>query len=244
MDVANVFERLSTHLDDLIRLNELSEELIAVTARSLTPDEAIGNPEHDDYPLFKGRERMMEAVVRGAFGQAFTDMYGRWEGRLKDVLELPLINNFRRAVFVATLNAAMRYAHELDDTRHCKDDGPVECGKQLRAFVLQACLEPPFVLVGYQPRLAEALALLGQLRIVDMDVEHIGQKRSGVVVHSPVETNQALDGCGSAFITGTTLVNATIEQFLNLPVPTVFYGVTIAGAAKVLGLTRFCAQAR
>lgn len=222
----------------------MPEDTIIVAAKPLSSDEAIGNPEHDDYPLLKGRERMMEAVVRGARGQAFTDMCGRWEGRLKDVLDLPLINNFRRAIFVATLNATMRYAHELEDTLHCKDDGPVECGKQLRAFVLQACLEPPFALVGYQPRLAETLASLGQLRIVDMDIQHIGQERCGVVVHPSAETDEALDGCGSAFVTGTTLVNATIEQFLSLPVPTVFYGVTIAGPAKVLGLKRFCTQAR
>ena len=242
MNVADVFEHLNAHLDSLVRTNELPEDPIVVTAKPLTADEAIGNPEHDDYPLLKGRERMMEAVVRGACGQAFTDMYGRWEGRLKDVLELPLINNFRRAVFVATLNAAMRYTHELDHTRHCRDDGPVECGKQLRTFVVQAGLKPPFVLIGYQPRFAETLASLGELRIVDMDVQYIGQERCGVVVHDPAETDQALHGSGSVFVTGTTLVNATIDQFLNLPVPTVFYGVTIAGAAKVLGLRSFCAQ--
>jgi uncharacterized protein (DUF4213/DUF364 family) len=41
-------------------------------------------------------------------------------------------------------------------------------------------------------------------------------------------------------VTGTTLVNATINRFLNQKAQTVFYGVTIAGAAKLLGLRRFC----
>ena len=244
MNSAKVFNQLHAHLDNLVRINELPEDPIVVTAKPLTPDEAIGNPEHDDYPLLKGRERMMEAAVRGACGQAFTDMYGRWEGRLKDVLDLPLTNDFRRAVFVATLNAGMRYARELDGTLHCRDDGPVECGKELRTFVCQGGLEPPFVLIGYQPRFAETLASLGELRIVDMDIQHIGQERYGVIVHPPEETDQALDACKSAFVTGTTLVNATIAQFLNLPVPTIFYGVTIAGAATILGLRRFCAQPR
>ena len=43
---------------------------------------------------------------------------------------------------------------------------------------------------------------------------------------APAETDEALDGCGSAFVPGTTAANATAEEFLSLPVPTVFYEVT------------------
>lgn len=243
MSTANIFDRLRTHLARLAHTHELLEDPVVVTARALSSKEAIGDPEHDDYPLLKGREKMMEAAVHDARGQAFTDMYGHWRGRLKDVLNLALTNNFRRAVFVATLNAVMRHEQMLTGTQHCKDDGPVQCAKGLQTFVIEARFEPPYVLIGYQPRFAETLASLGPLRIVDMDAQHIGQERCGVVVHPPEEAHRALDGSGAAFVTGSTLVNATIEPFLTLPIPTVFYGVTIAGAAQILGLKHFCDQA-
>ena len=43
-------------------------------------------------------------------------------------------------------------------------------------------------------------------------------------------------------VTGTTVVNGTIERFLDRDRPVVFYGVTIAGPARVLNLNRFCVK--
>jgi len=239
-----LYPRLADELEGRSQTHGLGEERVRVTARDLKPEEAIGNPEHRDYPLIVGRERMMEAVVRGAAGQAYTDMYGCWEGPLREVWGTPATTNFRRAILVATLNAVMRYAGELGDTAHCKDAGPVECAQQVPRFVEDRGLQPPFVLIGYQPRLAESLAALGDLRIVDLDVAHIGHLRAGVKVHGPEDTSVALRQAGSALVTGSAVINGTIERFLQLAVPTVFYGVTIAGPARVLGLTRFCPLGR
>jgi hypothetical protein len=241
---ADIYAELKAPLSNLVAEHGLADDPIVVSARPLTADEAIGNPEHDDYPLLVGRERMMEAVVRDAPGQAFTDMYGRYEGLLGEVLELELTNNFRRAVFVATLNAALRFTGELDDTRHCKDEGPVECAAGLREHVAAEGLSPPFALIGFQPRFAEVLSSIGELRICDMDEQHIDQQRFGALVRPPEATDEVLDGCGAAFVTGTTLVNDTIGRFLDLPMPTWFYGVTIAAAAQLLGLNRYCASGR
>ena len=243
MTYEEVLKTMRDYLRTTGRKNNLLDETVQVGARALSPTEAIGNPEHDDYPLIVGRERMMEARVQEARGQAFTDMHGRWEGLLRDVCEMEAANNFRRAIIVATLNAVMRFAGDAEDTIHCKDEGPVKCAKELSAFATAEGLKPPIVLIGYQPRFAEALADLGELRIVDMDIQHIGQVRAGVKVIDPAETDEALDGAGCAFVTGTTLVNATIPRFLDLPIPTVFYGVTAAGIAKLLGLKRFCVEA-
>jgi len=40
-------------------------------------------------------------------------------------------------------------------------------------------------------------------------------------------------------VTGTTVVNDTIDQF-RISKPAVFYGITISGAAKLAGLNSFC----
>jgi len=241
MTKENIFDLLRISLKKTIDENDLAGDNIVVSAKTLNPDEAIGNPEHDDYPLLVGRERMMEAHIRGKPGQAFTDMYGCWEGCLQDILNLELNNNYRRAVFVAVLNASLRYNGELDDTRHCKDEGPVECARQIKNFVHEMGLTPPFGLIGFQPRFAETLSGIGELRVVDLDAANIGQEKYGVLIHPPEGTQKILAGCRSLFVTGTTLVNNTIQPFLDLSIPTIFYGVTIAGAAKILGLTRYCA---
>jgi hypothetical protein len=241
MTYEEVVQKLRSHLEATAAEHELLDESVVVTARALSPEEAIGNPEHDDYPLTKGRERIMEAVVRGAPGQAFTDMYGRWEGSIRDVCAMAALNNFRRAILVAVLNAVMRYAGEVEGTRHCRDGDPVRCALELKEYVRDEGLKPPFALIGYQPRLAEALADLGELRIADLDAGNIGRERAGVTVSHPDDTPELLEGAGCAFVTGSTVVNGTIAQFLDLGIPTVFFGVTIAGPAVVLGLRRYCA---
>lgn len=240
MTTEELYRQLGERLEKTARVHGLAEETVRVSARALSPEEAIGNPEHDDYPLIIGRERMMQAEVRGACGQAFTDMYGCWEGFVRDVWRMEWTNNFRRAILVATLNAVMRFTGEVKDTVHCRDEGPVQCAKCLRSLVADQHLHPPFLLIGYQPRLAETLASLGELQIVDGDVRNIGQFRAGTVVREPAETEEAIRTAGCAFVTGSTVVNGTIIHFLDLPVPTVFYGVTISAAAEVLGLRRFC----
>lgn len=108
------YKKISAFLEDirekfsrLVTANSVrGEEIQVVNARPLTPEEAIGRPERDDFPLLKGKEVMMEALFLGARGQAFTDMPGNFQGTVEDVLALPLKNNFERAVFVATLNEA------------------------------------------------------------------------------------------------------------------------------------------
>lgn len=75
-----------------------------------------------------------------------------------------------------------------------------------------------------------------------MDQENIGEERFGGPILPPERTDEALRGCGAAFVTGTTLVNDTIHPFLEVTQPIIFYGVTIAGAAKILGFKRYCAR--
>ena len=57
-----------------------------VRARVLTEEEAIGNPEADDFYLQGGKERLMQAEFFDAGGQAFTNRFGNFESSLEDVL--------------------------------------------------------------------------------------------------------------------------------------------------------------
>ena len=226
-----------------------------IRAKPLTPEEAIGNPESEDFPILKGHERLMQAEFRGSFGQAFTDMHGNFMGTLRDVLDMELTNNFRRAIFIASLNAVMRNLGMIEGSVHCKDSGPKECGEDLVEFLgkydrLKIALVEflgkydrlKIALVGFQLVHARCCSLQHELKILDMDCENIGKEKFGVVVLDGSKyTEEVLKWYDLALVTGTTAVNGTIEPILTMAgEKSVFYGISIAGVAQLFGLKRFC----
>lgn len=239
LESTNIYDRLQDYFVALLRQNALESESIVVQARTLTPQEAIGNPEDDDYPILIGRERIVQAEFRGSFGHAFTDMFGNHSGRAIDIAEMKLSNNFRRAIFVASLNAVMRNLGLVDKTVHCRDDEPRECSQMLAEYLRERYGSPRIAMAGMQPRMVEALAKAFEIRVTDLDSANIGSEHFGVVIHGPDETKANLDWCDIALVTGTTIVNNTIGEFL-IEKPVIFFGVTIAGAAEALGLQAFC----
>ncbi len=223
----------------LIKEHGLEGEEVIVRATALSTEQAIGNPEDKDYPLVRGVERLIQAEFRGSRGQAFTDMYGDFTGRLSEIAEMDLQNNFRRAIFISSLNAVMNHLGLVTQTVHCKDKQPRECATELASYIEKSYGQPRVAMVGFQPRMVEALAKQFELRVSDMDRDNIGQEKFGVKIDDPRQTAENLKWCDIALVTGTTIVNDTIDQFITSK-PVVFYGVTISGAAKLLGLNRFC----
>lgn len=237
-----VYEKLRSYFRGLLRKDGLGDAEITVTARPLTPEEAIGTPRDDDYPLLKGKERLMEAVFRGARGHAYTDLHGNFSGSLGEVASLKLVNNFKRAVFVASLNAVMRKFSLVQGTIHCRDEEPVECARQLIGYIRDLGSFEKIALIGLQPRLLEALRENYRVRVTDLDSDNIASRKNGVLVEPPENVDEVINWADLLLVTGTTVVNGTIKKFIGLNKQTVFYGVTIAGPAIVLGLNRFCAR--
>ncbi len=235
----DTYAKLRRALTETMESQDWGREEVRVKVRTLTPQEAIGDPEHQDYPLIKGRERMMAAGFRGFQGQAFTDQFGDFQGSLEEVAGMDLANNFRRAVFLATLNAVLRARGRAEKTIHCKDEAPPQCAAALAEMVGGRFGNPKVALVGLQPRMAQALGARFPLRITDMDRDNIGAEKFGVTVEDPEKTREILEWCDLALVTGTTFSNASVTEMLG-DKPTIFYGVTVAGAAEVLGLERFC----
>jgi uncharacterized protein (DUF4213/DUF364 family) len=212
---------------------------VVIRAGVLSPEEAIGNPEDKDYPLIVGKERMMQAEFRNSLGQAFTDMYGNFSGRLSEIVAMELEDNFRRAIFISSLNAVMRYLGLINKATHCMNDEPRLCSYELAQYIEENYGHPRVAMVGLQPRMVEALSQRFELRVTDMDQANIGTEKFGCMIHSPQMTGEHLKWCDVALVTGTTIVNNTIDQFMTSK-PVIWYGVTISGAAKLLGLTHFC----
>lgn len=215
------------------------ETVKVVSAKALSPEEAIGKPDRGDFPILKGKEFMVEAVFKSAKGQAFTDMPGNFQGSLGDILALELQNNFERAIFIACFNAVMRYFGRAANTIHCRDGEPKACAKQLPAFVATHFGKPKIAFIGYQPAMIEKLSETFPLRVVDLDKDNIGAHRFGIAIEGPDKTEEVLAWGDMILATGSTCVNGTIVNFLDKK-PVVFYGISAAGTAALYGYRRFC----
>ena len=226
----------------LISKHTLGNEMVSVFARPLTPEEAIGSPAHDDYPLLKGKERIMQAVFQNVKGHAYSDHTGNFSGSLSQVFNLPMDSNFHRALLIATANAALRKMGLIKKSCHCKDDDPVTCATYLKDTLLT--FSPKRIgMIGHQPRLLEEVVRNFEFRICDRDPEKIDTIKSGVKVEDSGAYKEIVKWADLILATGTTLVNDTIDNFTGY-VPIIFYGITISGAAKLLNLNHFCPLGR
>ena len=233
----DLYEQLKKALKTQIEQHALSGQNISIRCKALSASEAIGNPEHDDYPIIKGREVMVEADFKGMKGQAFTDAFEQTDYLVDELVTMDLNTNRKRASFIAGLNALYRYLDLCDKTIHCKDKEPKDCA----AYVAEAIGNVSNVLlVGHQPRFLEMLSSQYNVRAVDIDQDNIGSEFSGVIIEPPEKTAEAVSWCDLIFATGSTIVNGTITEFIANDKPSVFYGVTIAAAAIILNLNRFC----
>ena len=97
-------------------------------------------------------------------------------------------------------------------------------------------------MVGFQPVHARCFSGCYELEILDLDKENIGKEKFGVVVlDGDKNAKEVLKWCDLALVTGTTVVNGTIEPILEMAgEKVVFYGISIAGVAQLFDLNRFC----
>ena len=220
--------------------NLLLSPVQIVSARSLSPTEAIGSPERNDYPLLTGKEVMMEARFGHGIGQAFTDQAGHFSGSLENVLQLPLTTNFERAVFISTLNAVLHSLSQIEGTRHCRDQEPARCARRLPEYLEQNYGQPKIAFIGFQPAFIEGLHNAGfALKVTDLNPDNIGQIRCGVPIYSAERNAEHVQWADIVLATGSVLVNNTYQE-LQQGKPVLYYGVTIVGLAKLFDLKQIC----
>lgn len=237
-----LLEEARTKLTQLVATHKWNEneKVHIVSAHDLTPTEAIGTPDRNDYPLLTGKEVMMEARFHDGIGQAFTDQPGRFDGTLGEVLQLPLDTNFRRAVFVATLNAVMRNLNQVEATVHCKDSEPLLCSQKLPEHIQKLYGRPKIAFIGLQPGLIQALSNAEfDLRVTDLNPDNIGHIRCGARINDAAHNAEHVAWADIVLSTGSVLVNDTYHE-LQQGKPIIYYGVTAAGLAKMFNLSRIC----
>jgi hypothetical protein len=236
----NFYEEIKGKFCKLIKGDEIwSSRINVVNIRPLTPQEAIGSPERDDFPLLKGKEVMIQADFRGSLGQTFTDMPGNYSGTLREVFEMPLTNNFQRAIFAVSINAVLRHFRFISKTVHCRDKEPGECAAHLTNYIQKHFSKPRIAFIGFQPAMITTLSLDFEIRAVDLDQDNIGKRKTGVLIESISKTKEILSWADIILATGTTAVNNTLSALL-INKPIIFYGVTISGIAFLMGYRQYC----
>ncbi len=237
----SLYLKLKNALKAEIEHHHLGNEKVSIRCSVLTAEDAIGNPEDRDYPIIKGREKMLEASFKGVCGQVFTDEFGNADYTIDEILAMPLDSNRRRAEFLASLNAIFRYLKLCDKTVHCKDHEPRECANDLLAAIDPS---KKVLLVGYQPRFLEYLSRQNSVRVVDLDIDNVGTEKFGITIEPCENTDDAIEWCDLILATGSTIVNCSIADFWDRGKPVIFYGVTISAAAKILNLKTYCSKGR
>jgi len=241
-------EESRAKLKEIIKKNGLYNVNVSVLVKTLTPEEAIGEPGRRDFPIITGKERVIEAKVMDAKAHAFTDSPGEFVGKLKEILNLPLRSNKERALYIATLNAVLKYLGLTDKTLHCKDDDPERCAKEIASYILKGWGKVRVGLVGLNPAIAEMLAgTFGRenVKITDLNQQNVGSLKFGVEIQDgDTMTGELVSQSDLILVTGTTFVNGTIDYIMNCirnhGKDYLIYGVTGAGICKLMGLNRIC----
>jgi len=235
-------------LSKIVTQRKLQDTDISILVKPLTPEEAIGQPGRRDFPIIEGKERVIEAQVLGARGHAFTDSPADFAGTLVQVLAVPLKTNTNRALYLAAMNATLRYLNLCEKTVHCKDEEPARCAKEIAAHILKEWGKVRVGLVGLNPAIAEALIeTFGQanVEITDLNLQNINSSKFGLKIWDGREkTDDLIEQSDVLLITGTTFVNSTFDSIMECvrkyKKNYLIYGVTGAGICTLMGLNRIC----
>lgn len=242
-------ENSKIKLAEIVTKNVLLDAQVSILVKTLTPEEAIGEPGRRDFPITLGKERVLEAEIRGAKVHVFTDSPIEFVGDLQSVLNLPLTSNKERSIYLCALNAVLKYLNLIEKTIHCRDEDPERCGEKITSRLLEWYGGRIKIgIIGLNPAIAENLVKtfgLENIRITDLNKQNIDSLKYGVRVWDGHEmTEELIKQSDVILITGTTIVNGTFDHAIqyvrNFRKDYLIYGVTGAGICKMMGLNSIC----
>jgi uncharacterized protein (DUF4213/DUF364 family) len=249
---ALLLEQAKSQFETITRENRLSDSDVAVLVKTLSPEEAIGIPGRRDFPIVEGKERVVEAVFRGAKAHAFTDAPKEFVGKLEDIISMPLADSGQRAIFIATMNAVLKHLGMIETTLHCKDEEPERCAEEIASHIRNTLGSKKVGLIGLNPAILQALSMTfgaENVKITDLNRQNIGSVKYGVDVwDGNTATDKLVQESDIVLMTGTTLVNGTFDSIWRAirayNKDYLVYGVTSAGICSLTGLNRICPYGR
>jgi hypothetical protein len=219
LNAKTLYPELKRRFAKIVKARGLTADKIEISARALSPKDAIGDTARKDYPILTGKEVMLQAEYLGAAGQAFTDSPALFTGTLGDILALDIESDAgARGLFIASLNAVMRKLGLAEGTVHCKNEEPELCAGKFVDYLREHYGRPKITLVGFQPALVENLSKAFPLRVLDLNPDHVGKVKYGVTIEHGKRDYQSavLDWAELVLCTGSTLSNGTIVDYLNI----------------------------
>jgi uncharacterized protein (DUF4213/DUF364 family) len=252
LEIIPVLQKAKERFAALVDDHKLRGETVQVAISTLTPEQAIGKPDREDFALLGGKEIMIEAQFKGSFGQAFTNQPQDFNGLLGDILNLNLDTINNRAIFIATMNAVCSYLGIIGKVRHCRGQEPEACGREIAGKLMSQYGKIKIGMVGYQPAILENLVKtfgISNVRCSDLDPKNIGTDKFGVTLCDGSRENKNLiKWCDLLLVTGSTIVNNTFDDLYKETVSQnkdlIMFGVTGAGIAALLRLGIICPLAR
>jgi len=250
--LSGLLEDSKPELGKIVTQRKMQDTDVSILVRPLTPEEAIGEPGRRDFPIIVGKERVIEAQVLSAKGHSFTDSPADFTGTLAQILALALETNTNRALYIAAMNATLRYLNLCEKTVHCKDEEPARCAKEIAAHMLKQWGKVRVGLIGLNPAIAEALVeTFGQanVKITDLNLQNINSSKFGLNIwDGRKKTDDLIEQSDVLLITGTTFVNGTFDSIMEgvrkYKKDYLIYGVTGAGICTLMGLNRICPYGR
>jgi hypothetical protein len=245
-----IIEEAKEKLRDIAARYRLGDTAVRVTIGTLSVKQAIGSPARQDFPLLQGKEVMIEAQFRENYGQAFTDRPGNFNGSLDDILNFDLNTSGNRAIFIATLNAVTAHLNLVARTRHCHDEEPEECARQIAAYIMADAGKVSVGLIGLQPAILENLVLTfgaDNVRCTDLNPNNIGLRKYGAEIwDGRTDTGRLIKWCDLILATSSSIVNNTFDEVQETAISQgkrlIIFGVTGAGISALMGLEILCYQ--
>ena len=183
----NIYDKLKAELAKILEENNLSEETIFIKSKTLTDQEAIGITERKDFPILTGKEIMLQAEFKGSVGQAFTSAPTVFKGSLKEIVDLDLeSDDHAKGLFIASLNAIMKYLNLADRTIHCRNEEPELCANKFKEE-LKEYKDLNIALIGYQPAILENLSQDFKVRVLDLSPKNVGETKFGIKIEHGIE---------------------------------------------------------
>jgi uncharacterized protein (DUF4213/DUF364 family) len=246
--VENILDKAREKFKIIVDDNHLLEDEILVNIGAMTPKQVIGAPSRDDYALLEGKEVMIEARFRESFGQAFTDRPVGFKGTIKEVLNLNLDFKEKRAIFISTLNSVMAHLGMVNGLRHCRDQEPEDCARQIAEYILSHYGKVKIGLIGLQPAILENLVKTfdsENIQCTDLNSKNIGSSKYGAdILDGRTETTRLIMWSDMLLVTSSTLVNNSFDSIgndaLKLEKPLILFGVSGAGISALMGFERVC----
>lgn len=246
--MSSIIEQVKGKFAELVASRNLGQEEVKVIVKTLTPREAIGNPERQDFPILIGKEVIVEAQFAGSYGQAFTDRPQSFSGTIDELLDLSLDSNANRAIFIASLNAITSHLETVSGVRHCRDEEPEKCARQIATDFKQRFGKVKIGLIGLQPAMLENLSRefgAENVRCTDMNPKNFGSHKFGVEIwNGESQTKEIIDWGDVLLVTSSTLTNGSLDNILaqveKADKHIILFGITGAAVCALTGLERVC----